>query len=60
MTSEQLFAAMPVDLAMDILDFVAAEDRPLYKTALEAVAQTRKVRGVFLARQPKVERHKTM
>jgi len=60
MTSDELFAAIPPTLSLEILEFVAATEKPLYKAALEAVAQSRKVRAVFLERQPRAERHQTM
>ena len=60
MTSHELFAAMPSALAVDILEFSHANDKKLYRAALDAIAQARKVRPVFLERQPRVERHVTM
>ena len=35
-------------------------DKPLYRTVLAAVAEARKVRPVFLERQPRAQRHATM
>jgi hypothetical protein len=60
MTSCELFAAMPAPVAADIFEFTHANDKPLYKVTLETVAQARKVRGVFLERQPRAERYATM
>jgi hypothetical protein len=60
MTSSELFAAMPASVAADIFEFTHVNDKPLYKVTLEAVAQARKVRGVFLERQPRPERYATM
>jgi hypothetical protein len=60
MTSHELFAAMPAALACDILDFSFTNDKKLYRAALDAVAQSRKLRSVFLERQPKAERYATM
>ena len=57
MTSHELFAAIPGPLASDILEFSYTNDKKLYKAALDAVAQARKLRSVFLERQPKTERH---
>jgi hypothetical protein len=57
MTSFELFAAMPAALAADILEFNHANDKKLYRAALENVAAARKVRAVFLERQPRPERH---
>lgn len=60
MTSPELFAAMPQALAAEIFEFNITTDRNLYRAALDAVAQSRKVRAVFLERQPRVERHVIM
>ncbi len=60
MTSHELFAVMPAALAADILDFSHEHDRKLYRAALDAVAQARKLRSVFLERQPRVERNGLM
>ena len=60
MTSDQLFAAMPTSLAIEIIESISTADKPLYKSVVEAVAQARKVRGVFLMRQPRGERHPLM
>ena len=47
-------------LAGDVIEFSHLHDRKLYKAALEAVAQARKVRAVFLERQPRPERLETL
>lgn len=60
MTANELFAAMSPQLAARILDEVHGSDRELYRVALAGVAQTRKVRPVFLERQSKAERHRFM
>jgi hypothetical protein len=60
MTSSELFAAMPAPVAAEIFEFTHANDKPLYRVTLDAVAQARKVRGVFLERQPRTERYATM
>ena len=60
MTSHELFAAIPQSLALEILEYTLANDKLLYRGALDAVAQARKVRGVFLERQPRTERHNLM
>lgn len=60
MTSHELFAAIPAALAADILDFSHDHDRKLYRAALDAVAQSRKLRSVFLERQPRAERNSLM
>ncbi len=57
MTSHDLFAAMPASLANRILEETLAEDKPLYRSILDSVAQARKVRVVYLERQPRTDRH---
>lgn len=51
---------MPVSLASDIIEFSHTSDKKLYRAALDAVAQARKVRPVFLERQPPAERNATI
>jgi hypothetical protein len=60
MTSSELFAAMPATLALDILEFNHTHDKKLYRASLDAVASARKLRPVFLERQPWQERYKMM
>jgi hypothetical protein len=60
MTPNELFSAISPELANEILEYTHANDRELYRGALEVVAQARKVRSVFLERQPRVERHASM
>jgi hypothetical protein len=51
---------MPAALANQILEDMLAEDKPFYRGILDTVAQARKVRVVFLERQPRTERHQTV
>lgn len=60
MTSHELLAFMPAELATQILEHTFAEDKPAYRATMATVAEFRKVRPVFLERQPRVERHKLM
>jgi hypothetical protein len=60
MTANELFAQISPALALRIIDEVHASDKDLYRVALAAVAQARKVRPVFLERQPRADRHRTM
>ena len=60
MNSVQLFAAMPPTLAIDVLEHAFVADKEVYRAALAAVAQARKVRPVFLERQPRVDRFRLM
>ena len=47
-------------LASDILSFTFESDRPAYKATLAAVAEAKRVRPVFLERQPRDARHASM
>ncbi|HZR16178.1 MAG TPA: hypothetical protein VFE51_02525 [Verrucomicrobiae bacterium] len=51
---------MSPKLGLEILTYTFENDKPLYRTILAAVAEARKVRPVFLERQPKPQRHATM
>jgi hypothetical protein len=56
MKSYQMFAALTPGLAAQILEDLRAQQKDLYKTALQSAAQALKVRPVFLERQPRPER----
>ncbi len=60
LTSHELFGFMPPALAADILEHAHTHDRELYRATLNAVAGARKVRPVFLDKQPRKERHAGM
>ncbi|MGO8838258.1 MAG: hypothetical protein ACLQAH_10590 [Limisphaerales bacterium] len=60
LTSHELFGFMSPGLANDIITFTFESDKPAYRAALNAVAQARHLRPVFLERQPKAQRHATM
>jgi len=60
LTSHELIGFMSPNLALEILIFAHDTDKPLYRAALNAVAEARKVRPVFLERQPRTQRHSTM
>jgi hypothetical protein len=51
---------MSPNLALEILTYAYESDKQLYKATLGAVAESRKVRPVFLERQPRQQRHATM
>jgi hypothetical protein len=57
MKSHELFAVLPVALAAEIFEDLHQLDRQVYRVVLDAVAQTRKVRTVYLERLPRVQRH---
>jgi len=60
LTSHELLGFMSPPLALEILTYTFESDKPLYKTTLAAVAEARKLRPVFLERQPRQQRHATM
>lgn len=60
MTSHELFATMPTALASEIIDFNLTTDKPIYRAALDAVAQSRRVRLVFMERMSRDERRDMM
>jgi hypothetical protein len=60
LTAHELLGFMSPPLAMDILTYCFENDKPLYRATLSAVAEARKLRPVFLERQPKPQRHATM
>ena len=51
---------MSPGLALEILTSMHEDDKAVYRTTLAAVAEVRKVRPVFLERQPKPQRHAAM
>jgi hypothetical protein len=60
LTSHELLGFMSPALANDILNFAYESDKPLYKACMAAVAEARKLRTVFLERQPRPQRHASM
>ena|ERR1041385_895405 len=58
--SHELFGFMSPALAQEILNYAYDSDKQLYRAALGSVAEARKLRPVFLERQPRTERHVTM
>jgi hypothetical protein len=60
LTSHELIGFMSPALASEILAFAYESDKPLYRATLQAVAEARKVRPIFLERQPRAQRHTAM
>ena len=60
LTAHELIGFMSPKLGGEILEHAYQSDKELYKATLAAVAQTRKVRPLFLERQPRAERHVAM
>jgi hypothetical protein len=57
LTSHELLGFMSPALAAEILAFTFETEKPTYRATLNAVAQARKVRPVFLEHKPKTERN---
>lgn len=51
---------MSPSLGAEILSWAYDDEKPVYKATLKAVADARKVRSVFLQRQPRTDRHLSM
>lgn len=51
---------MSPSLALEIITYAYESDKQLYRGTLGAVAEARKVRPIFLERQPRAQRHTTM
>ena len=60
LTSHELLGFMSPNLGLEILTYTFESDKPLYRAVLTSVAEARKVRPVFLERQPKQQRHSAM
>jgi hypothetical protein len=60
LNAHELLGFMSPALATDIIAYAYEADKQLYRVTLTAVAEARKVRPVFLERQPRSERHATM
>jgi len=58
--SHELLGFMSPALATEILTYAHESDKPLYRAVLSAVAEARKLRPVFLERQPRAQQHATM
>src|SRR6266576_3450108 len=60
LTSHELLGFMSPALALEVLNYAYESDKPLYRAALGAVADARKLRPIFLERQPRTDRHSAM
>jgi hypothetical protein len=60
MTAHELFGFMSPKMASEIVEWTFEEDKPTYKAALQGVAAVKKVRPVFLQRQPRAQRDSAM
>jgi len=60
LTSHELIGFMSPALANEIVSYAYENDKQLYRAVLAAVAEARKLRPVFLERQPRPQRHASM
>jgi hypothetical protein len=60
LTSHELFGFMSPALAVRIIEFAHDDNKELYRAALNAVAEAKKLRPTFFERTPRAARHKEM
>jgi hypothetical protein len=60
LTSHELFGFMSPTLANEIISFTFDSEKSAYRATLNAVAEARHVRPIFLERQPRAQRHTAM
>ena len=56
MKSHEIFQHMSPALAAEIFTFLQTEQKPVYKAAIQGLANQRNLRGVFVERKPPAER----
>ncbi len=56
MRSHEIFEKMSPALAAEIFTFLQTEQKPVYKAAIQGLANQRNLRGVFVERKPPAER----
>lgn len=60
MKSHEIFQRIPPPLAAQIFSFLQMEQKPVYKAAIQGLANQRNLRSVFIERKPPSERHPWM
>ncbi len=60
MKAYQLFQSMSQSLAGDVFTFLHTNEKPVYKAAIQGLANQRNLRAVFVERKPRDERHAWM
>lgn len=60
MKAHELFEHMSPELAADVFRYLQSEQKPVYKAAIQGLANQRKLRPVFVERKPPQERHPWM
>jgi hypothetical protein len=53
----QIFARMPRETARGILQYLHEHQKPFYKASVDSLAQSRKMRPVFIERKPRAEQY---
>lgn len=53
----EIFSRMPRETARGIVQFLHEHQKPFYKATVESLAQSRKLRPVFIERKPRPEQH---
>lgn len=56
MRSHEIFQQMSPGLAAEIFTFLQTEQKPVYKAAIQGLANQRNLRGVFIERKPPSQR----
>ncbi|HEX8280236.1 MAG TPA: hypothetical protein VF551_02570, partial [Chthoniobacterales bacterium] len=57
MRAHELFQRMSLGAASEIFLYLQKEEKPVYKAAIQGLANQRNLRGVFIERKPPNERH---
>ena len=60
MRAHELFQRMSVETAAEIFVFLQKQEKPVYKAAIQGLANQRNLRAVFVERKPPIERHPWM
>ena len=60
LTAHEIFGFMSPALALEIVDYLHADQKDIYRATIHAVAEAKKVRPVFLERKTRAERHQEM
>ncbi len=60
MKSHELFRLMSPAMASEVFLFLQKQEKPVYKAAIQGLANQRNLRGIFVERKPPLERHPWM
>jgi hypothetical protein len=60
MKSHEIFQQMSPALAAQVFTYLQTEEKPVYKAAIQGLANQRNLRGVFVERKPPAERYPWM